>query len=51
MLEIKITDAQIKAIKEMADHAEGGGCLDEIPFAHVKEIDELLKNNNLKPRD
>jgi len=51
MLEIKVTDAQIKAIKEMADHAEGGGSLDEIPLEYVNKIDELLKNNNLKPRD
>lgn len=55
---IEITDAQLKAIKRMADilNTMVGSCDEESDFDKtvihdVKLVDKMLKNNKLAPRD
>lgn len=50
---IEITEAQLKAIKSIADDMEGmiGGADDDTHWLrNIKHVDNLLKRNGLSPR-
>lgn len=55
-MKIDVTETQLKAIKSLADNASSsiGGCSEEANKEmewQVKHVDNMLKRNNLKPRD
>jgi len=53
-MKIEVTEAQLKAIKSMADDMSamlGCGDNDKIWAKNIKMIDNLLAKNKLAPRD
>lgn len=52
-IKIEITEAQLKAIKALADDVNamiGCGESDKYWKAHIKHIDKMLEKNKLAPR-